>query len=246
MYKNSMNGKALPKGVGQVISDLHLELSLDELLVKAGRVANKAAFRNVAAGVLKDAGMAIRPMLVYRWLDVAKTGDTEIELTCSISGECTTINLGFSIQFAAQAQKALVGVYTVGNKLESLAKDASANGLHLDAYIYDLIALEILEKVKCKIDGVAEQYAADHGWGVTPFLSPGSVHGWELEDQHNLIALLPINLIGVEKTETGLLLPFKSLSFFIGTGSGLSATRVGTSCQVCARKENCELRTFEK
>lgn len=237
-----MDEKALVCGVGKVISNLHLKLSLDELLVKFVRVADKPTFRDAAERVLETARKVMRPMLVYRWLDVAKVNSTVLKLTCSISGESTTIDLGYSIQFAVGAKKAIVGAYTVGNELENLAKKVSVNGPHLEAYIYDIVALAILEKVNHKINGIAEQYAADHGWGVTPFLSPGSVHGWDLEDQHNLIALLPINDIGVEKTVTGVLLPFKSLSFFIGTGPALKAARVGTTCQVCSRREDCVMR----
>ena len=240
-----MDGKALTHGVGKIVTDVQLDLSLEELLVKIGRGAEKPAFRDTAERVLKAAGKVMRPMLVYRWLDVAKVDSTALELSCDLSGERTTIELGFSIQFAAEAKKALIGVYTVGNELENLAKEASGNGLHLEAYIYDLIGLAILKKVNDKINGLAEEYAADHGWGVTPFLSPGSVHGWELEDQPNLIGLLPIHDIGVEKTGTGVLLPFKSLSFFIGTGSALKAARVGTTCLVCSRKENCEMREHQ-
>ena len=126
-----MDEKALVSGFGKIISNVYLKLSLDELLVKFGRVGDKPTFRDTAERVLEAACKVMRPMMVYRWLNVAKVNSTLLELTCDISGECTTIDLGFSIQFAAEAKQAIVGVYTVGNELENLAKEASVNGLHL-------------------------------------------------------------------------------------------------------------------
>lgn len=175
-------------------------------------------------------------------MEIEKIDNTRLVLNCSKTGDRATLDLGFSIQFVKDALKVLVGAYTIGEELEEHAKQVSASGMVLEAYVYDLLALGVLEKIGQKINLIAEEYGAKHGWGVSPFLSPGSVHGWELDNQHNLIELLPIGDIGITKTEAGALSPFKSLTLLTGTGPGYEETQVGSTCRVCLRRDKCEMR----
>lgn len=237
-----MAEKDLKCADAKVITRVSVDLSLDELLKKIGRAADKPAFRDAAEKALGAACGVWSPKLIYRWLNCQRAKKTELDLTCPGTGEKGRVDLGFSIQFVEGAEMTLIGVYTVGQELEELAKSASESGLHLDSYIYDMISLGVLEKVNDQVNALVENYAVERTWGVSPFLSPGSVHGWELDDQLNLIELLPINEIGVEKSSSGILHPFKSLSFLIAAGPGLQEAKVGASCQVCSRRDNCEMR----
>ncbi|SHO52042.1 hypothetical protein [Desulfopila aestuarii] len=92
------------------------------------------------------------------------------------------------------------------------------------------------------IKEIAEKTAEESGRKVSPFLSPGSVHGWELEEQFTLCSLLPLQSIGVALSSNGILIPFKSLSCMIGIGTGYSSSQVGTTCQVCSRNARCEMQ----
>jgi hypothetical protein len=237
-----MDEKGLKIGDGRVNTVMSVDLSLDELLVKFGRSAFKPTLRAEAEKALVTAREVWSPKLTYRWLNCRRNNKTGLALTCPNTGVEGRVDLGFSVQFVEGAEMTLIGVYTVGQELEGLTKSASVSGLHLDSYIYDMIALGVLEKVKDQVNALVENYALERKWGVSPFLSPGSVHGWKLEDQLNLIELLPIREIGVEKSSSGVLHPFKSLSFLIAVGPGLQQVKVGTSCQVCSRGENCEMR----
>lgn len=232
---------SLSLDVGPIILRADVDLSLDELLLRLGDAGKKPAFYDTAVKVLDNARKIWQPKLVYRWLDVGKIDKTRLILACAKTGDRATLDLGFSIQFVKKALKVVVGVYTVGEELEEHAKRVSGNGLVLEAYVYDLVALGILEKIGQKMNLIVEKYGSEHGWGVSPFLSPGSVHGWELDDQHNLIELLPTGDIGISKSEGGVLLPFKSLSLLIGTGPGYKETQVGSTCRICSRKDKCEM-----
>lgn len=232
----------MPKGTGQVIIGPNLELSLEELSEKLGKSQRNVSLVDAAAKVLNIARPLWQPKVVYRWLDVKTTEENKVSLICGSTGENTTLELGFSIQFIKNAQKALVGVYTAGKELEDAALAASGRGQVLDAYLFDIVGLAVLEKLGQQLNRVVESYAGEHGWGVSPLLSPGSVHGWELEDQHNLFYLLPLNAIGVVLSSSGILQPFKSLSFLIGTGPGYQATEVGKSCVVCSKRNDCVMR----
>ncbi len=121
-----------------------------------------------------------------------------------------------------------------------MAAIASREKRVMDAYLYDIIGLAVLEKVRQRINRLVEAEAREMNWGVGPFLSPGSVHGWDLDDQVNLCALLPMEKIGVTRSEKGILEPFKTLSCLIGIGPDYSARTVGETCEVCSKKDRCE------
>ena len=149
--------------------------------------------------------------------------------------------MGFSSKFMKEASRALIGVYTVGIALEEAAAEASREGQMLDGYLYDVVGLAVLDELKKIVNTIAEDYCQKLNWGVSPFLSPGSVHGWELEDQGVLCSMLPLEMTDVALQESKILLPFKSISFLIGIGQGYHVTEVGTTCEVCSKRDNCEM-----
>jgi hypothetical protein len=135
-----------------------------------------------------------------------------------------------------------VAAYSAGSAIEEETQKSSENEELLIAFFLDLIGLLVLEKTGDIVKKIAEQQAADLGWGVSPFLSPGSIHGWELEDQLNLCSLLPLNEIGLQVRNDAVLVPFKSLSCLIGIGAGYKTTYVGTTCQVCSKSDDCQMK----
>ena len=79
-------------------------------------------------------------------------------------------------------------------------------------------------------------------WGVGPFLSPGSVHGWDLGDQPSLCTLVPLDCIDVQLSESGILKPYKTIACLIGIGPEYKARTVGATCDVCSKNKPCEMR----
>ncbi|NOR23397.1 MAG: hypothetical protein GQ542_03230 [Desulforhopalus sp.] len=84
----------------------------------------------------------------------------------------------------------------------------TGEGRVLDGYLYDIIGLVVLDKMRQSINKVAESRCRELGWGVSPFLSAGSVHGREFKEQATLCTILPLNTIEVAIQESGVLLPF--------------------------------------
>ncbi|MCP4342621.1 MAG: hypothetical protein GY799_28005 [Desulfobulbaceae bacterium] len=119
---------------------------------------------------------------------------------------------------------------------------ASQKGDHLEGYFFDLIGLIVLDKVNTEIKDTAEKKAIEYGLGVSPFLSPGSVHGWELGEQKKLCSFLPLKAIDVSIRDDAILSPFKSISSLIGIGKNYKSAKVGTTCQVCSKKNECEMK----
>lgn len=221
----------------------HVALSVEELSARLGALGTRPSVVENAAKVLWEASRVWQPKIVYRWLNIEKAHGKETTLTCPLTGESSDLSLGFSNVFIKKARKALVGVYTVGRDFESAGAAKAMGGQVFDAYLYDIIGLAVLQRLGEQVNSIIEQYAAGRGWGVSPVLSPGSVHGWAIEDQPDLCTFLPLESIGVEIGENCILRPFKSLSFLIGTGPELESAEVGTTCEVCLKKDTCEMRT---
>lgn len=218
-----------------------ITITLDELMEKVpARSASK--LRPMAATVLESVRGVWRPKAVGTWLDVNWIRGDAASFSREGLGKTISLNLGFSIQFLKPAQKALTAVYTVGSDLEAATHAASTTGRLLEAWLIDIIGLIVLDKAGDQVRHQAEVRARELGWGTGPFLSPGSVHGWELEEQATLCSVLPLQDIGVELRQDGVLSPFKTISCLLPIGPGYTRTRVGPTCQVCSRNETCEMR----
>jgi len=182
------------------------------------------------------------PRAVFRWLQVKDVSGGTVSLKPFDEGESRHLSLGFSNKFMDGAKYGLIAVFTAGDELEHIALRASKEKRIMDAYLFDIIGLVVLEKTRQKINEVIEEKARQLNWGVGPFLSPGSVHGWELDDQDNLCSLLPLEKIGVTGGESGILRPFKSISCLVGIGPEYTSKTVGDTCDVCSKRTQCEMR----
>ena len=235
----------VPASQAQILDSLEIEISPEDLSTRIKARANKGQILNLAAGLLEKVQGNWRPRAIIRWLavDVVTTDMVKFK---SLDGEKLGIlRLGFASRFMTAAKFGLIGVFTAGDELERESARASKERKVMDAYLYDLIGLAVLEKTRQQINKVVEEKATEMNWGIGPFLSPGSVHGWKLEDQDTLCNFVPMDRIGVTKEENGILKPFKTISCLIGIGPKYTAKTVGATCDVCSNKNQCEMRVHE-
>lgn len=226
----------------KTLTQLDVTISPEELGEKIQAGKNKQQFVDKAVVLLDKLDRCWNPAIVYRWLPVSMNESNETNCTVEIDSDKLSFRLGHSSTFIKNARYALAACYTAGDAIEKKAQEASEKQQFLDSYLLDIINLLVLEKTGNIITGIAEQSAKERSWGVSPFLSPGSVHGWELEEQHKIAQLLPLSQIGVAIRPDAVLIPFKSLTCLIGIGKGYSATSVGTTCQVCSKNSTCQMR----
>jgi hypothetical protein len=224
-----------------VIKDLDIEVTAESLFKKIRTGTNRPDILATAEETLTKVNKIWRPGIVYRWLSVERNQATPGTITIHNSPQ-TTFDLGHSNRFVEEASQVLVAAYSAGKEVDAETRKASDNQEMLVSFLLDTIALLVLEKTGNIINKLAEEKAAELGWGVSPFLSPGSVHGWELEDQLKLCSLLPLNEINVTITDNAVLSPFKSLSCLIGIGKGYKSTHVGSTCRVCSKNTDCEMK----
>jgi hypothetical protein len=229
----------------QIFDALEIQVFPKDLAASIKTRTNRGKILEVANNVLAKVQGSWRPRAVIRWLGVELVTDDRVTLKPLDGGEKECLHLGFASRFMTAAEYGLVGVFTAGDELERESVLASKEKRVMDAYLYDLIGLAVLEKTRQLINKVVEEKAREMNWGIGPFLSPGSVHGWELDDQDNLCGFVPMDRIGVSKGENGILKPFKTISCLIGIGPKFSAKTVGAPCDVCSKKDQCEMRVHE-
>ncbi len=225
-----------------VLSHIKVNMDFQDLKQKLKKSGNSPEILKIAKKTLNQAKGIWHPKAVYQWFEFENIDQDNLGRIIQSSGSHVDFDFGHSFQFLAHAGHALIAVYTAGLELEQESKNVSSKGDLLEAYFFDLIGLIVLDKVEQTVKEIAEKQARDLGWGVSPFLSPGSIHGWELEEQLKLCTLLPLENINVKIRDDAVLSPFKTISCFIGLGPGYDAVQVGTTCQVCSKKHECQMK----
>lgn len=217
------------------------EIHFEDFLKKTAPPGKREKLLGPAEKVFEHVRKIWRPRGILRQL--SRDGIQDGTVTISSPEENTlTLATGFSSRFLDPACRVILGVYTIGDKLRQAGIKAASEHRHLDSYLYDLAGLTVLEKTGNEVNRIVEKIAAENNWGVGPFLSPGSVHGWDLVDQKNLCALLPLHEIGVAVSDSAVLTPFHSVSFIIGMGEDYTSKTVGSTCRVCSKREHCTIR----
>jgi hypothetical protein len=170
-----------------------------------------------------------------------KTVDKEQVTVALVNGreKEQVLKIGPHTDLLAQAERLLVAVYTIGPDLGARVDQLAQEGDALTAFWLDSVGVLSLGAIGETMRCIAEEKAAERGWGLSPALSPGSLVGWPLKGQRELCALLPLAEIGVELNRYCVLVPHKSVSVVIGMGPGFESHKVGSVCRFCALADSC-------
>ena len=179
------------------------------------------------------------PCMVYEWIDILSvTGEAVRVRSQSLDAE-VILNIGPHTHLVKPALKAFISVNTIGPRLDETVGILNRQGEMLAAYLMDSVGVVALSKVSDAANRMVETYAGELGWGVGDRLSPGSLKGWPTSGQREICALLDLNHAGLSLSDSGLLVPFKSASGFIGIGPEYKRQSVGSVCSLCNLKETC-------
>jgi len=215
-------------------------LDLEQKIDPSGR---KPEVLETAEKILQSVKNIWEPAAAYDWFDFQLTQTDTCGDLIQAPDKRVTFDFGDSIKFLTHARHCLVSVYTAGPALEYKSQKASQRGDLLTSYLLDLIGLIVLEKVGNHIKHLAQKQALAIKMGLSPFLSPGSVCGWKLEEQIKLCSLLPLEKIRVKIQKNAVLFPFKTISCLIGLGPGYETAGMGSFCKVCAKNTECKLQS---
>lgn len=220
-----------------LITDLDISIGFGELAGKIRTGTKRPDIMALAEKTLADVSKIWAPSIVYAWYPYSTSKRGEKGHFIPAKDHRVKLNLGHSSQFIEDAFYVLVAAYSAGKEIEEAIKREPP----IVAYIIDLIGLLVLDKTGEIVKQIAEQKAKNFEWGVSPFLSPGSIHGWELEEQLKLCTLLPLDKVGLAIQGDAVLRPFKSLTCLIGIGPGYDSTSVGSTCMVCSKNGECQM-----
>lgn len=125
-------------------------------------------------------------------------------------------------------------VATVGPGPEKMAKTLMEEGQYLEAYITDLVASALAEKVAQYMHDHIKETWSEKGLKISNRYSPGYC-GWKVDEQQKLFSLFPDESCGITLSSSSLMSPIKSVSAFVGVGPDVSFRDY--TCELCSMKD---------
>jgi len=228
----------------RILEDISISLTPEYVLEEQCRRRGEAVrpwMEDVVKEALEVGQTLFAPAAIYDEFPVHDVADGQVYLGTHGSDDPAWARLivGPKADLVAPADRVMVSVLTIGPSLERRVHELQATGENLLAYMLDAVGVLALGAVGESLRCMAEERAAELGWGVSPALSPGSLVGWSLSGQRELVALLPIEKIGVQLNDYCVLMPHKSASVLIGLGPGYESNHVGSVCRYCALADSC-------
>lgn len=217
-----------------VLRELPFALPVEALANLLGERGAEAAFREIAARVVRTIEDLAKPAAAYDLFPIQ-----EIGTDYAVVDRGTRLSLGPHADLLAPAKEAFIFLVTLGPAVEERVEQLLKDGETLEGYLLDSAAVMALGLAGDHLKRIAEARAAELGWGVGRRLAPGSLAGWPLRDQDKLASLLPIQEIGVRVTSSHVLVPHKSVTGLVGLGPGYEEHTVGTVCYLCNLRATC-------
>ena len=222
-----------------ILTNIPVEIETEKVAgVLACGPGNQFLYKDVAQAV-KMARDLIHPAAVFAWGGVNMADAGMLQLVWPDRNRVSDLHLGPHADLMAAAELALVSVMTIGPELDAQARRLHQAGKALPAYLLDCVGVITLGQAGQALRRMAEKRAAKQGWGVGPSLGPGTLAGWDLQEQSVLCAGLDLDAIGVHLNESNVLVPFKSASGLIGLGPDYLSRKVGSVCRFCMLSKSC-------
>ncbi len=227
-----------------ILRDIPISLTVEQVLEeqkgrRRGGASRSALMAEAAQRAIEQARSLCAPAIIYTELAVQRVDGERVVLDFLNGGGERVLQIGPHADLLAPAEKLLAAVCTIGPALEEQAAQLNRQGKPLAAYWLDSVGVMALGQVGKALHCLAEEKAAERGWGVGASLSPGSLVGWPLRGQRALCAFLPLADIGVQLSEHCVLEPHKSTSTVIGLGPEYATHQVGSVCRFCALADSC-------
>jgi hypothetical protein len=167
------------------------------------------------------------PQGVYAYFD-SPTFDMVLH-QMTLNGECFHLQ---KMVYSAMKKSSgiIIFIGTCGPAVEKYSKQLLKEGNGLEGFIVDIIGSEIVESVAGIIHKAIEVDMAVSGLKITNRYSPGYC-SWPVSEQQKLFTLMEEVDHGVQLTASSLMLPIKSVSGIIGTGTDVR--NIGYACAAC-------------
>ncbi len=133
----------------------------------------------------------------------------------------------------APADHVGVAVCTIGPALEAEGARHTAAGRLVEALLVEAIGSAAAEAAADALNLQLCHVALDRGLRAAPRVSPG-YGAWDTAAQRELLALLPIERLGITLTDGGMMVPRKSVSFAVSFAEAAALeSEPGSPCRQC-------------
>jgi len=206
--------------ITKILQNLPFELNADEL---AQRLSVPDALREEFDDIFAEALAVANPKVIYTIAPVEITGEREVRV-----GDITFVSKVLAVNME-NVKTAFPYVATGGRELHDLYQSKSDD---LEKFWVNTIAERALG---AGLANGLQKIREDEATGQLYAMNPGSLPDWPISQQRPLFHLLGdvMAQIGVELTESFLMMPIKSTS-----GLLFEAKEHYTNCSLCPR-ENC-------
>ena len=217
--------------------DLIPELELAEIWrVETGGKEPRHVVRELVESLIPEARSLVQPAAVVEFFPVVDVLHHRVTLAGgrSLKGKDVAQILG-------PAQEVALGIATIGSALETRAAELFAADEPARGYMLDVLGSAAVSNLVQQVCGRLAAAAKERGLPIGFPISPGDP-GWPLAEQRTLFELVSAASIGVELTDSCLMVPQKSISFAVAIGGDIALAGQGSQCDICSLRETCRYR----
>ena len=217
------------------------EVNIEELFTAQGADYSKRAPREdmVALNlkILEEAKTLIKPRAVWQELKVLGLREQELKLEGGL-----TLRGGILPAVLGKAASVLLFAMTIGGEIDRRVKEYSEEGDTLAGFILDSAGSAIMVKAaNIMLSEVEAGYKAKE-LGLTFPMGPGHSYWKGLDDVRTMIDFLQAERIGIQLTNSNLMLPKKSICMLVGIGKDLPDFKGKSHCDFCHLQATCNMR----
>ncbi len=218
----------------ELVTDFDFTLSEEEVLKGQGIDPKRASTRlfNNAKEVIEETHSLIKPAAMYTIVEVT---DFEHQKISFEGGSFEGPLVGKAM---AGAEQLNIAVCTIGGDLEQRVQELMSED-PITAVAIDGAGTAALRKVSQTVEDIISEKACELDLALGMRAQPGQ-EGWPIEQQRLVFSILPVDEIGVQLSESCLMIPRKSVSFIIPRGADLDSSVA--PCDFCSKRHRCEWR----
>lgn len=222
---------------------METEISYPEISVKPsqlqrqmGNVKRPERFMSQVDRVLREASQLWTPKICWarRGIEILPDGRS-VKILNDVGITLGTLKIGERTNLLNGAKECFISVATVGRELSARILELERDGDVVAAYLMDIVGVLALNETHRHFRDHVTAHAALEEWGVGPVMQPGSLDGWDLEGQADLLRLLPVDKIGVTLNNYFMMEPAKSNSTLVAIGPGYDRQKPECLCEDCSR-----------
>ena len=227
-----------------VVRDIPLSLKTGAVLRRqglGGKARVRTEIKNLTQELLAsiESEHLLETAVAYEYYPVTGMDGTRI----SLEGDKAVQGPALPAIFPEAKELAII-ICTIGPRLEKQASGYTKSGQALRGMLLDGIGSAAVDTLVPKILKVIAAEVARRGYEISSPVNPG-MPGFPMTEQWNLMELSQAHKIGVSLTQSGILVPRKSVSMVISIGPRMTRWTQAQVCARCSLRETCAYKIQE-